>query len=86
MFLHNTNGYFDRGQNVFVIGAARLRFVGILYAGPTITNSGEIVLGHSSRFEVASMMHLGFVVRSTVLSVIDDIVRKIAAELGGSGG
>ena len=42
-----------------------MQFVGILYSGPLITNSGEVILNQPPKVEVAAMMHLGNAIRST---------------------
>lgn len=56
----------DRTTNSSNFGPpTRSWFLGILYAGPLITSEGKIVLGSSPRVEVASMMHLGYAIRST---------------------
>ncbi len=50
-------------------------FVGILYAGPTITGEGEIVL-NKSRINFESMMHLGVAIRSPAMLEIDQLIRQ----------
>ena len=67
VFIYNREGFFDRKRNSFVLGASRFFFLGVLFAGPLINNSGQIVLGRPSQVEVATMMHLGYVLRSTTL-------------------
>jgi len=70
-------GYMDRDKNTFIMDAVRFHFLGILYAGPTITSSGEIVLSHRPKIEVTSMMHLGHVIRSSALGGMDgEIIRR----------
>lgn len=80
IFLFNQNGYLDRKKNSMMMGSTRILLAGVLYAGPLITNQGEIVLGQAPRIEVASMMHLGYAVRSTALRAIDERVRRIVAD------
>ena len=80
VFLLNHGGHFDREKNSFMIGEGRFFFVGILYAGPLITNSGQIVLSQQPRVEVAAMMHLGQVLRSTALQDLDAHVLRVLAE------
>jgi hypothetical protein len=74
VFIASTS-YFDRARMTHVIGG-RFFFVGILYAGPQVTQGGAIVLGQQPRVEVAAMMHLGQVMRSTALRELDAEVQK----------
>ncbi len=67
IFLYNRNGFFDRKQNSYMMGTTRLKFVGVLYAGPLVTNDGQLVLGQVPRVAVQSMMHLGNALRSTTV-------------------
>jgi len=56
---------FDRKSGNTQFGRVEKGFLlGILYAGPMIKNSGEIVLSTTPRVEVTSMMHLGYAIRS----------------------
>jgi len=68
-------GYVDRKTRTYKIDAHRFFFVGVLYAGPTITNKGVIALGHQPTVEVAAMMHLGQVIRSSEVLDIEALVR-----------
>jgi len=77
VFIYNRDSYLDRQRNINVIGSYRLKFVGILFAGPLIQNDGTIVYGQAPRVEVASMMHLGFVVRSSAVISIEENVRTL---------
>lgn len=76
IFLYDRNGYLDRKANSYMIGAQRLKLVGVLHSGPLITNKGQIVLSHMPSVEVASMMHLGNAIKSSELKALDAIVRK----------
>lgn len=76
VFLLDKGGHFDRSQNSFVLGQGRFFFVGILYAGPLITNQGEIVLSQQPRVEIAAMMHLGQVIRSSALRELDAEIQR----------
>lgn len=76
IFLYDRNGYLDRKSNSYNIGAQRIKLVGILYSGPLISNDGRIVLAHTPRVEVASMMHLGNAIRSSELRVLDQMIRQ----------
>lgn len=71
VFIYDKGGFFDRRAGVYNIGAQRIFFVGILYAGPQITNTGQIILGQPPRIMVAGMMQLGNVIRSSTLHAID---------------
>jgi Trypsin-like peptidase domain len=71
VFIYDRNGYLDRKTNVYRMGAQRIMLVGILYAGPQIANNGQIILAQPPRVMVAAMMHLGNVIRSSELHVID---------------
>ncbi|WP_461405080.1 S1 family peptidase [Falsiruegeria mediterranea] len=75
VFLYNQHGYLDRLTGSKVIGGSRLRFVGILYSGPVITNDGQIVLRQEPKVEVTAMMHLGNVIRSSQLHKIEGQIR-----------
>lgn len=56
---------FDRSSGANTFGRGDTGFLlGVLYAGPMITNEGEIVLSTKPRVEVSSMMHLGYAIRS----------------------
>jgi hypothetical protein len=77
VFVSDLNGYLDRARNTFVFGDHRVFFVGVLYAGPLVSNNG-IVLGQQPRVEVATMMHLGQVLRSTAVLELDTELRKLA--------
>jgi hypothetical protein len=68
-------GYVDRKTGNYKIDAHRFFFVGVLYAGPTITNDGVIALGHQPTVKVAAMMHLGQVIRSSKVLDIEGLVR-----------
>jgi Trypsin-like peptidase domain len=80
IFVYNTNGFLDRQQNAFAIDRQRLVFVGVLYAGPQISNYGRQVLVQPASIAFDTMMHLGHAIRSTALKVLDDQARKLKAE------
>ncbi|RWN30111.1 MAG: serine protease [Mesorhizobium sp.] len=71
VFVYDTNGGFDRGSSEFTVGRVKLYFVGVLYAGPVITNTGEIQLAKGPTFAFGSMMHLGQVIRATEVLAFD---------------
>ncbi|HAV5014693.1 TPA: serine protease [Acinetobacter baumannii] len=72
VFLYNPMGYFDKHTGGYQIGNVRLKLLGILYAGPQINQRGQIVLDTSLKFEIASMMHLGYVIRSSELKKLEE--------------
>ena len=63
----------DRKTQAYRMGQTRLKLLGILYGGPTLTNSGQIILNKGFEFEVSSMMHLGFAIKSTELKVLETL-------------
>lgn len=71
IFLYNPMGYFDKHNGTYQIGNARLKLLGILYAGPLINQKGQIVLNTNLNFEIASMMHLGYAIRSSELKRLE---------------
>ncbi|CAN7464035.1 S1 family peptidase [Pseudomonas brassicacearum] len=75
VFVYDRDGYRDRQTNNYMMGLSRLKLVGILYAGPLITNTGAIVLGHPPKIQVAAMMHLGNVIKSSEITVLEEIIR-----------
>lgn len=76
VFVYDQNGFLDRRKNIYKMGHQRIQLVGVLYAGPQITNNGQIILGQPPRVMVAAMMHLGNVIRSSALHVIDTEFRR----------
>jgi hypothetical protein len=77
VFILNREGYLDRKDNCYKMGGTRLLFVGILYAGPQITGSGDIVLATPPHISFKSMMHLGNVIRSSELSALNNIIKLL---------
>jgi len=80
VFLYDRAGYLDRKANSYMVGAHRLKLVGVLYAGPKITNAGQVILAKPSTFEVATMMHLGNAIRSSELLKLDEEIRRVVPE------
>jgi hypothetical protein len=69
----NQGTYFAKGGiNV----GSRFHFLGVLYAGPVVTNQG-IVLGTTPKVAVQAMMHLGQVIRSTELLVLEQKILSV---------
>jgi hypothetical protein len=52
----------------------KFALMGVLHAGPLVTNAGEIVLNQTPSVTVQTMMHLGQVIRSTRILEIDDLI------------
>ncbi|GAA5000291.1 hypothetical protein GCM10023206_01740 [Acinetobacter puyangensis] len=71
VFLYNRDGYLDRKTQSIVMGQSRLKLLGILYAGPQFTSSGQIILSKGLQFKIDSMMHLGIVIKSSELKVLE---------------
>ncbi|WP_312331373.1 S1 family peptidase [Acinetobacter variabilis] len=80
VFLYNPHGYLDKKTNQFMVGKPRLKLLGILYAGPIVTSSGQIILANPPRVTVNSMMHLGYVINSSQLRVLENhMIKEISA-------
>ncbi|MDA4852739.1 serine protease [Acinetobacter baumannii] len=77
VFLFNTQNYFDQQGQRYVVAGLRLKLLGILYAGPQFTNTGQIILNQPPQFQVATMMHLGTCIRSKELKVLDSYLTSI---------
>lgn len=68
VFIYNQSGYADKNGNVN-IGSSRIMLLGVLFAGPTITSDGSIVIeeaptGVRGDVRVRSMMNLGYIIKS----------------------
>ncbi len=50
--------------------------VGILHAGPTISQTGAIVLAEQPKVNLESMMHLGLAIRSPAMLELDRVIRE----------
>lgn len=74
VFLYNNNGSYYDGKSGNLVWGTRIKLLGILYAGPQYTNKGEIILNKGPEFQVASMMHLGIVIRSSELKKIEQVI------------
>lgn len=77
VFLFDTWGHLDKETGDYIIGHKRVNLLGILYAGPTITQNGQIVLAQQPSVQVSSMMHLGQVIRATRLFDLEREVKKL---------
>jgi len=75
IFLLDRNGYTDRKTGSFMVGASRVSLIGVLFAGPTISTTGEVLLAKPPQFSLQSMMHLGFALKSTaVISLGEEVL------------
>lgn len=75
VYLFNSFGYYNKARGGIDLGGTRVKLLGVLYAGPTINQNGQIVLTKSMDVRVSSMMHLGFVLRSTKILELSDEIR-----------
>ncbi|MCL6508653.1 MAG: serine protease [Bryobacteraceae bacterium] len=81
VLLFNVGGYTDKKGNT-MLGGARLKLLGILYAGPQYTADGEIAMvpvpTASKPVVLTSIpLHLGIVVKAKELMNIDGQFRKL---------
>ncbi len=86
VYLYDRMGFVDRAANSYQLGKSRQFLLGILFAGPLFTQEGHIAVGNTQRVEVAAMMHLGFVIRSTALLELESRIRAIAVPYPGTQG
>ncbi|MGK9336086.1 S1 family peptidase [Sinorhizobium meliloti] len=77
IFLYDRNGYLDRKERTYRMGATRVQLVGILYGGPTVQNDGRIILAHGPRVEVNATMHLGNAIRATEILVLEQEIERL---------
>lgn len=83
VFMVNRDGFLDRATNTYQMGQGRFFFLGILYAGPTITNEGLIILNQQPTAQITTMMHLGQCLRANKMLEIEAFAAaalKVAAE------
>lgn len=78
VFVLDQNGFYDRKTNHYMMGGSRINLVGILYAGPLISQSGTVALAQPPKVEIAAMMHLGYCIKSTQLKSIDSIFKALS--------
>lgn len=64
VFLYNTGNYFDKTIPSFNSNN-RVKFLGILYAGPTSKAYGQVLRGEKT--ETPIMLNLGYVIKANVL-------------------
>ena len=83
VFLYNTNGWSHRNGGM-TMGSLRIKLLGLLYAGPQYTTTGEvkiITMPTQQRTIAISMIpnNLGLIIKSTRLLEMDDVLRPILA-------
>jgi len=86
VLLFNIGGYTDKKGNTMV-GGARLKLLGILYAGPQHVADGQIVMApvptaNKPVVLTSIPLHLGIVVKAKELSEIDAQFRKVVNAKG----
>lgn len=86
VLLFNVGGYTDKKGNT-ILGGARIKLLGVLYAGPQHVADGQIVMvpipTATKPVVYTSMpLHLGIVVKARELADIDVQIRKMADATG----
>jgi Trypsin-like peptidase domain len=81
VFIYNQSGYATKSGGIR-IGSGRIIFLGVLFAGPTITADGEVVIeeaptGIRGDVRIRSMMNLGYIIKAReVLALGADLIAK----------
>jgi hypothetical protein len=73
VFILNEGSYETPNGGGLSIGT-RFNFVGVLYAGPYVSNNGTITFANQPNINVNTMMHLGSVIKATELLRIGNVV------------
>lgn len=86
VFLYSTGGWSTRAGDM-VMGGARVKLLGILYAGPQHTASGEIRIINVPTQQRAIAIsaipnNLGLIIKSSRLLDMDDVLRPLVAQPG----
>ena len=81
IYILNENGYSDKEGNTY-LGAKRLIFLGILYAGPTTNINGEIVIvdiptKQQAFSQMSTMINLGYYIKAHELDEFRAIIENI---------
>lgn len=81
IFVLNENGYSDKEGTTY-LGAKRIIFLGILFAGPTMTTNGEIVVENIPTtqrvFSTSQLMiNLGYYVKSYELNKFKEYIKTL---------
>ncbi len=82
VFLYNVGSWADRKGNT-IMGGIRVKLLGVLYAGPQHTATGEIRIVDVPTKEAPVAIsripnNLGLIIKASRLLDFDDVVRKIA--------
>jgi hypothetical protein len=77
IYLFNQTGFLDVKTRSIRFGETRLLLVGVLFAGPLITNSGTIVMSKKPTFEMSSTMHLGYAIRASAIFDLEGEVHRL---------
>lgn len=81
VFVYDQYGIRNKITNSLDLTARRQHLVGILYSGPQVTQEGKVLRKKQKKVEVDTMMHLGFVIKSTeILALKDELIRKLEAQ------
>ena len=83
VFLFNTNGWTNRNGGT-VMGGTRVKLLGVLYAGPQHTATGEIrIMNVPTQQRAISIStipnNLGLVIKASRLTELDAVIRASAA-------
>ena len=81
VFLFNTGSWIDRRGNT-IMGALRIKLLGILYAGPQHTAEGEVrIVTVPTQQKVVSIStvpnNLGLIIKASRLREIDELLRAL---------
>lgn len=84
VFLYNTGGWSTR-EGDMIMGSTQIKLLGLLYAGPQHTASGEIriinVPTQQRTIAVSTIPNnLGLIIRSSRLLEMDDVLRPLVAQ------
>ncbi len=74
VILHNDGGMMRKTDDSPLESLVFL--LGILYAGPQITASGQVVLAQPPEIYTQTTMHLGVAIRSSELWPLDEVIRR----------
>lgn len=80
IYIMNENGYSDKKGNIY-LGAKRLIFLGILYAGPTVNLNGEIIVvdvptQQKAFSQMKTMINLGYYIKAHELKEFKTIIEN----------
>jgi len=85
VFLYNTGGYWSRDGNM-MMGAVRIKLLGILYAGPMYSAKGDIVIMNQPAMPkpvaVSQIpINLGLVIKSSELAALGPLLEAMIGQL-----